>query len=146
MKTTQRVRKILSYYETETPGVKANIARFLMEGKLRGTGKSNRDAIGARVFVHLEGRVLRQTLQAGDSFLAQSSKTLHFGLGEAEQIEQVRVVWPDGSEQRVRGVEAGDVLAVHPAQDMAGTIERAVVRSDPLLPPAQVRVNCRHQM
>ena len=39
MKTTQRVRKILSYYETETPGVKANIARFLMEGKLRGTGK-----------------------------------------------------------------------------------------------------------
>ena len=64
----------------------------------------NRDAIGARVFVHLEGRVLRQTLQAGDSFLAQSSKTLHFGLGEAEQIEQVRVVWPDGSEQRVRGV------------------------------------------
>ncbi|MAW61285.1 MAG: hypothetical protein CMJ94_10675 [Planctomycetes bacterium] len=67
----------------------------------------NRDAIGARVFVHLEGRVLRQTLQAGDSFLAQSSKTLHFGLGEAEQIEQVRVVWPDGSEQRVRGVEAG---------------------------------------
>jgi fructose-bisphosphate aldolase, class I len=39
MKATQRVRKILSYYETESPGTKANIARFLMEGKLRGTGK-----------------------------------------------------------------------------------------------------------
>jgi fructose-bisphosphate aldolase, class I len=38
MKATQRVRKILSYYETESPGTKANIARFLMEGKLRGTG------------------------------------------------------------------------------------------------------------
>lgn len=39
MKITQRVRKILDKYESDSPGTKANIARFLMEGKLRGTGK-----------------------------------------------------------------------------------------------------------
>jgi len=39
MKLTQRVKKILSYYESDTPGTKANLARILMQGKLGGSGK-----------------------------------------------------------------------------------------------------------
>ena len=39
MRTTRIVQKILSQYEGETPGVKAQLARILMEGKLGGTGK-----------------------------------------------------------------------------------------------------------
>ncbi|MBN42247.1 MAG: fructose-bisphosphate aldolase [Alphaproteobacteria bacterium] len=39
MKVTQRVRKILSWYESDNPGTKANLARILMTGKLAGTGK-----------------------------------------------------------------------------------------------------------
>lgn len=39
MRITKIVQKILSNYEGETPGVKANLARMLMAGKLGGTGK-----------------------------------------------------------------------------------------------------------
>ncbi|MDP2061920.1 MAG: class I fructose-bisphosphate aldolase [Phaeovulum sp.] len=39
MRATRIVQKILANYEGETPGVKANLARMLMEGKLGGTGK-----------------------------------------------------------------------------------------------------------
>ncbi len=39
MRTTERVRKILDWYEGDPPGVKANLARILMHGKLAGTGK-----------------------------------------------------------------------------------------------------------
>lgn len=39
MKTTRIVQKILANYEGETPGVKGNLARMLMNGKLGGTGK-----------------------------------------------------------------------------------------------------------
>lgn len=39
MRTTRIIQNILSNYEGETPGVKANLARILNEGKLRGTGK-----------------------------------------------------------------------------------------------------------
>lgn len=39
MRLTQKVRKILSYYESDNPGTKANLARILMSGKLGGTGK-----------------------------------------------------------------------------------------------------------
>ena len=39
MKVTQRVRKILGNYESDSPGTKANLARILMQGRLGGTGK-----------------------------------------------------------------------------------------------------------
>ena len=38
MKLTRKVRQILSYYESDTPGTKANLARILMTGKLGGSG------------------------------------------------------------------------------------------------------------
>ena len=39
MKITKYVKKILSQYESDNPGVKTNLARILMSGKLGGTGK-----------------------------------------------------------------------------------------------------------
>src|ERR671927_143772 len=36
---TETVSRILSYYESDNPGTKANLARILMQGKLGGTGK-----------------------------------------------------------------------------------------------------------
>ena len=68
---------------------------------------ANRDAIGARAEVILEGkgqsgqprRTLARTVVAGDGFLAQSSRWLHFGLGPRSSnakpsIAEVRVRWP----------------------------------------------------
>ena len=39
MKITKFVKKILTQYESDNPGVKTNLARILMSGKLGGTGK-----------------------------------------------------------------------------------------------------------
>src|SRR5712692_3651569 len=39
MKINGQVQKILSCYESDNPGTKANLARILMHGKLGGTGK-----------------------------------------------------------------------------------------------------------
>jgi fructose-bisphosphate aldolase, class I len=38
-RTTDRVREILSWYESDNPGTKTNIARLLNAGRLAGTGK-----------------------------------------------------------------------------------------------------------
>ncbi|NIP94146.1 MAG: CRTAC1 family protein, partial [Akkermansiaceae bacterium] len=57
--------------------------------------KCNRDAIGARAVVTLPGGATRsKTVRAGDGFLAQSSRWLHFGLGQAESIEGLVIHWP----------------------------------------------------
>ncbi len=39
MKITGNIKKILNNYESDNPGVKTNLARILMSGKLAGTGK-----------------------------------------------------------------------------------------------------------
>jgi len=38
VEASERVRKILSWYESDNPGTKANLARILMQGRLGGTG------------------------------------------------------------------------------------------------------------
>jgi len=68
----------------------------------------NRDAIGARVEFHLQNQpVVVKTLTAGDGFLSQSSKWLHFGLGTSSQIERVIVYWPTGEAESFSGIEPG---------------------------------------
>ncbi len=68
--------------------------------KLRGT-TSNRDAIGARVELFLNGRdaPLVKFVSAGSGNLSQSSKRLFFGLGNKTRIEKAVVTWPDGKQQ-----------------------------------------------
>jgi class I fructose-bisphosphate aldolase len=39
MRASRTVQKILSYYEADNPGVKGNLCRMLMQGRLGGTGK-----------------------------------------------------------------------------------------------------------
>ena len=39
MQITKRIQNILSYYESDNPGTKKNLASILMSGKLAGTGK-----------------------------------------------------------------------------------------------------------
>jgi tetratricopeptide (TPR) repeat protein/thiol-disulfide isomerase/thioredoxin len=73
--------------------------------RLQGT-TSNRDAIGARVEVQVsgaDGRSSARTLRAGESFLSQSSKWMHFGLGNADAIESVSVNWPGGDKEAFGG-------------------------------------------
>src|SRR4030095_16598737 len=67
----------------------------------------NRDAIGARVEVHLPGCTtpLMRTLHAGDGYLAQSSKQIHFGLGDATQVAKLVVRWPGGKREEFANPE-----------------------------------------
>jgi len=39
MRLSERVKEILSHYESDNPGTKANLARILMQGRLGGTGR-----------------------------------------------------------------------------------------------------------
>ena len=39
MRLTPKVKEILSWYESDNPGTKANLARILMQGRLSGTGR-----------------------------------------------------------------------------------------------------------
>jgi tetratricopeptide (TPR) repeat protein len=76
---------------------------------LKGT-QSVADAIGARVtlrFAEPQTPPQMQTLTAGDGFLSQSSKWLHFGFQAGAKLAAVEVRWPSGNQEVFTGVEAG---------------------------------------
>jgi hypothetical protein len=69
--------------------------------KLAGTGKSPRDAIGAKVFVTAGGVRQRADVYSGASYGSSSDPRVHFGLGAATSIESLEIDWPDGIKQMV---------------------------------------------
>lgn len=78
--------------------------------RLQGVG-SNRDAIGARVELYLNSTTSAQpdmikTLYGGSGYLSQSSKWLHFGIGNAAAISRVIVRWPGGEAESFGAVAA----------------------------------------
>jgi hypothetical protein len=77
--------------------------------RLEGT-RSNRDAIGAVVRVFLGDRVLVRQVQAAGGYLAQSSKTVHFGLGGATSVDRCEIRWPTG---KVQVIDTPKVNRVH---------------------------------
>jgi hypothetical protein len=75
--------------------------RFL-KVKLVGN-RSNRDGLGARVEVALGDRVLVKVHDGQSGYLSQSALPLYFGLGSAETIDKITVVWPGGNRQLLEG-------------------------------------------
>jgi hypothetical protein len=68
--------------------------------KLTGT-RSNRDAIGALITLHLGKEVMVRQVQAAGGYLSQSSSTAHFGLGDRASIDRVDIRWPSGLVQHL---------------------------------------------
>ena len=137
---TNRTAPRVRFLRNDTPGTGHFLALKLVGSR------SNRDAIGARVEVVLGGQrsevtdrksevrsrtsegatgsaplatrqlPLIKTLRAGEGFLGQSSKWLHFGLGAATDIERVVVRWPRGHTETFQ-----DLAADHRYQIVEGT-------------------------
>jgi Tfp pilus assembly protein PilF/thiol-disulfide isomerase/thioredoxin len=125
-RTSPRVR----YLQNEASSDNRSVAL-----KLRGTS-CNRDAIGARVELHRgpepQNRLI-QSLRAGEGYLAQSSKTIHFGLGADPHIEKVVVRWPGGAAEEFTGVVAGACFELVQGEGMAHKIDRGPVTNSPSL-------------
>ncbi|HLJ09553.1 MAG TPA: CRTAC1 family protein, partial [Planctomycetaceae bacterium] len=80
--------------------------------RLRGTS-SNKDALGAKVEVSVGGKIFTQVHDGQSGYLSQSVLPLYFGLGEAEQVDQVQVHWPTGAKQVLEGpIETNQQLTI----------------------------------
>jgi len=70
-------------------------------------GLGNRRALGARVEVDAGGQTQVRFVRAGTQVVSSGGPpTLHFGLGAVEQVDAVRIVWPDGTRSSLGPVPA----------------------------------------
>ena len=71
-----------------------------LEVKLTGT-TSNRSGLGAIVKVTAGGTTFTKVMDGNSGYLSHSLYPLYFGLGAAEAVDSVEVVWPSGRQQTV---------------------------------------------
>jgi hypothetical protein len=75
-------------------------------------GRSDIDALGARVRVQLAGRWQHAEVLGGSSYLSQSDPRLHFGLGDSDIYQAIEVRWPDGQREQFPGGTANRMIAL----------------------------------
>jgi hypothetical protein len=83
--------------------------------------KSNRSAIGSRVRVVTGKHAQMNEVMSGSSYISQNDLRLHFGLGQAKQVDLVEVRWPLGLVESFKNVDANQLIVL---QEGHGIIRR----------------------
>ena len=82
-----------------------------LEIDLEGT-KSNRDGIGAKVFVTAGGITQVRIQDGGIHYRSQNHQRIHFGLGANNRIEKILVHWPSGTIQELKDLSVDQLIRI----------------------------------
>jgi hypothetical protein len=72
----------------------------------------HRDAYGATVTVHAGSRRWVGWINPGQSYLCSNDPRAHFGLGKADQVDSIEVLWPDGANEIFKGWAADQAIVL----------------------------------
>ena len=73
---------------------------------------SPRDPVGATLIAKTGNSTRMFQLSIGDGFSAQNSRTVHIGLGEAPQIDELTIHWPSGRTTAKTGIMVGSKVEI----------------------------------
>ena len=74
---------------------------------------SNRDGIGTKVVISAAGVQQRQMVCTGSSYCSQSEMILTFGLGQAEVVDWLEVIWSSGTIDKYTNIAANILLTIN---------------------------------
>jgi hypothetical protein len=78
----------------------------------------NRNAIGAELTLTANGVTQRRSVMPTHSYLSQVELPVTFGLGEAQGVDSLTVVWPNGRSQNIPVAEVDTTLTItQPAEE-----------------------------
>ncbi len=96
------------YENTGRPNGGAHFLEVRLDGDSR-----NRRGLGSKLILTAGGRTQYMEQSPYDGFMSTMDDRVHFGLGRAERVDSLRVVWPDGRQQVLEGIRADQVVTVH---------------------------------
>jgi hypothetical protein len=115
-----------------------NTAGHWLQVKTVGT-KSNRDGIGALVKVAAGTLTQFDRVRTGGTWLSGNDMRLHFGLGQHEEADWVEVHWPSGMIDRLKHVDANQVVVVREGDGQILSHYRPATRRDSTSKPSTTR-------
>jgi len=79
----------------------------------------NTEAIGAKLYLTVDGVTQMRELRAGTNYASQNPASAHFGIGSATTVDELRVVWPHGHVTTMLDLPAGQQVTVLPAPTLS---------------------------
>ncbi len=73
-----------------------NFLSIWLEGR-----RGNVNAIGAKLVAKIAGQTIEKQVFGATSYLSQSDRRVHFGLGPHDNIEELKIYWPGEAEPQV---------------------------------------------
>ncbi len=101
-----------------------------LQAKLLGS-PANPFAVGASVLIEYQGIKQYQELNPSHGIFSSVEHLIHFGLGQASQVDRLSIRWPDGKTQTLTNVPANQRLQLKWA-DATGYVEHLVPPSPTL--------------
>ncbi len=93
-------------YENRSNEISANnYLKFSLEGS-----EKNRSGIGAVIKAYSEGQVFLVEMMPSRGFQSSMDFGLVVGLGKIEEIDSVRIIWPDDKTELLRNVSANQTI------------------------------------
>jgi enediyne biosynthesis protein E4 len=92
----------------ELPSKNRNYIRFKLSGE-----KPNAEAYGAKITIYYNGNQQFAEHQTVRGFKTTVENFVHFGLGNISKIDSLKIVWPKGSLQLLKNVNANQTLIVN---------------------------------
>ena len=92
-----------------------------IEFRLVGGPKSPRDAVGAKIFLTANGIRQRGDILSGGSFASSNDPRVLFGLGDADAVTSIEIVWPDGLKQTLPPPAPDAIYTVDEVKGIAST-------------------------
>lgn len=98
-------------------GKEANAVPAFLRVALHGPEK-NRQGIGARVYLNYGDKKQYLYMTPSRGYLSSVEPVLHFGLGETNVIDSLRIIWPDGKTQALANVAVNQLMVLEHSQAM----------------------------
>ena len=83
----------------------------------------NRFAIGTRVTIRAGPLLLVDEVHSGRSYQSHCGLRLHFGLGQQERVDSIRIRWPGGGVDLLRDLLADQMLTIHPGGGLSSDLD-----------------------
>jgi hypothetical protein len=81
--------------------------------------KSNRDGLGAKIRVKASSRILVDEVRSGSSYISNSDRRVHFGLGIVSKIDWIEIRWPSGIKEVFENPPVDKILTLTEGQGKA---------------------------
>ena len=80
--------------------------------------KQNTYALGTKVYSYHNGHLQFKEMYTARGFQSSSEPFIHFGYGNAEKVDSLKIIWPDKTYQILKNISVNQTLTIAPENTM----------------------------